>query len=515
MPRPFRAGKRPGVLGASRVPGESARRKQAGSGSFARESPGFQVRSQGSPEGIGRRQRGGGTSERRGSHSGSGVTGQGGGRQKRTRRRGGRIDTPKGGGSASSRQTQDDSKIPLMVPPVDRSLSVRNRRKAPSVNPHRDSLIWNRSKTSNLDMRTDMGHTYLRQVFDPYIPHLQRISVFGKVSSNFQVFQEETQKRRIRVGGRQESGRSYFVGRIRVVLWRNRWTPIPSVSPEARILWYQTQPKIRLEFARDGGGLMYVRAREWKASIVRLIFGTDGANNYFGGKIPRGIQASRYSLELRPYVPFRVKYVALRRMRRFGVSRTMELHDILHRVVPYLRSFVARKLKSKEYRKNPFDTLWRSKVGVCRHRSMLFTIAMQSLGFPARMIANRAHAFVEIQFPNGQWRQIDLGGGEIPHWMGKWRGRKYKPLKDPFPRPPPSAQQRRMPTTPHPPPHAPDPQEAKRGQVRARSGITGTSKTRRTGQGSSKQGKGAGNVLLRKRVKKRKKRRPYVPHTRF
>ena len=412
---------------------------------------------------------------------------------------------------AAARKRRPDAP-PTMVPPIRPSLSRRRRRRSRKpVNPHKDSLIWNRSQSSKLDLNTDMGNTYLRQVFEPYIPHLQRISVFSRVRSNFLVDQVESNKRRIRVGGHREEGRSYFVGRIRVVLFRGRWTPIPSVSPEARILWYRTKPRVKLVFARDKGDLMYVRARRWKTSVTYLEFGTDGDRQYFGGKVPKNIRASFYPRYLRPYVPYRVRRVALRHMRRFGVHRGMPLHKVLRKVVPYLRSFVARKLKPEERRGNPFATLWRSRVGVCRHRSMLFVMAMQSLGFPARMIANQAHAFTEIQYPNGRWRQIDLGGGEIPHWMGKWQGDKYKKPKDPFPKPPPNPTRRRnLPTTPNPPPHGADPDSNQVPGVR----VPGRRRNRR-GDGPGQRMKLVPGKPPKKFKRRKKKRKPYIPHTRF
>lgn len=507
-------------LGASRAQGDAPRRENSLEARGSRSNkPGFQVRSEGSPNGTGRRLPTSANGSSRGDAPEQDTSQRGeasSGRRNRSRgsedRLGEERDKPLNKPSESPKQVKKDSQLPLMVPPLDRS-PVPQRRKQRPLHTNRDSLIWNRSRSSNLDLRTNAANTYLRQVFDPYIPHLQRVSVLSKVGREFRLFQEDSPKQLLPVGGRQKvEKRSYFVGRIRAVLWRNRWTPLPSVSPEARVLWYRTKPRVELAFARDAGGLMYIRARRWRASIVRLSWGTDASKSYFGGNIPRGILASQYPIARRPSVPFRVKYIALRRLRRSGVSPGMELHRVLRVIVPYLRGFVGRKLKPHEVRKNRFDTLWRAKVGVCRHRSMLFVIAMQSMGFPARMIGNLAHAFVEFQYPSGRWRQIDLGGADIPNWMGKWRGRKYQPPKDPLPRPPPSAQPK-LPASPNPPPHSAGRDVLKR--MRSRRPL---SPKARVLQGSAKRGERSKRlkaVLIQKRVKKRKKRKPYVPHTKF
>lgn len=429
----------------------------------------------------------------------------------------GSSESPNGVSSASGQPTSPPKdQPPTMVPPVPSFPSQRSRKKP--VHSHRDSVVWSRASTSSLDLNTDMGHTYLRQVFDPYIPHLQRISVLQKVRSDFSLAQEKGIKVLLPVGGRRHNQRAYFVGRIRVVLWRKRWTPIPSVSPEARILWYRTQPPTALEFAKDSNDLFYVRAKRWKTALVFLEFGTDGSRDYFGGEIPRDIRASRYQADVKPWVPRNVQRVAWRHLREFGLEPEMTLREILYRIVPYLRSFVARKLQPKELRANVFSTLWSSRVGVCRHRATLFVMALQSMGFPARMVANQAHAFAEVQYPDGQWRQIDLGGGEIPHWMGSWQGRRFSKPEDPFPTPPPNPHQAaKPPVTPHPPPYDPSMDETSR-QRKQMQAVQESDHQGATPSGSpsgraKRQQRGRQTRSIIRRV--RKIRKPYLPHTQF
>jgi hypothetical protein len=299
-------------------------------------------------------------------------------------------------------------------------------------------------------------------------------------------------------------------------------------------LWYRTQPPTQLDFAKDSGDLFYVRAKTWKIPMISLEFGTDGSLDYFGGEIPRGVLATMYPVQERPKVPAGVKKIAQRHLRQFGIERGMALHEVLYRIIPYLRSFVARKLKSHEYRDNAFSTLWLSRVGVCRHRATLFVLALQSLGFPARMVANQAHAFAEVQYPDRQWRQIDLGGGEIPHWMGQWHGRRFQPPQDPFPEPPPNPHAlKRPPVTPNPPPHDDSlPSSASRQRLDQSRGVSpsrGASKhTQQEDEPDTRfgrsQGKAArtsqsirrGSPTRRTFVRRVKKaRKLYLPHTRF
>jgi hypothetical protein len=126
----------------------------------------------------------------------------------------------------------------------------------------------------------------------------------------------------------------------------------------------------------------------------------------------------------------------------------------------------------------------------------VFTVTMQALGYPARFVANNAHAFAELRYPDGRWRQIDLGGGDVPHYMGSWKGKSFKEPKDPFPKPPPSKHVR----TPHPHPDQ-------------RHGGAGPGTQTPLPPGVGQPGRVRRKVVRRKRRKKKKRR--YVSHTRL
>ena len=53
-----------------------------------------------------------------------------------------------------------------------------------------------------------------------------------------------------------------------------------------------------------------------------------------------------------------------------------------------------------------------NKIGVCRHRCLVFIILAEYLNIKARMIANQLHAFIEIKLQNGQYKKLDLEGGQ-------------------------------------------------------------------------------------------------------
>jgi len=291
------------------------------------------------------------------------------------------------------------------------------------------------SEEAQADRRTTSTDIFLRQVFTPYMPQHDRLSVFDKIREDYGIVSSPTRKQILSIGGMPVPERQHFVGRLRVILLSNAWTPLPSVGPDIRILSYASQPRKALIFASDGLGRLFVRPARRKTGTIDLMFSIDTPKEYFGGEIPAGIYAHLYPRSSRSVVPSAVRSTVLRHLGEFGLSYRMDLRSLLMRLVPHLRSFSAKSLSEDEKVADYYLTLMRKRAGVCRHQASLFVITLQSLGYPARMIANNAHSFAEVGFPDGNWRLIDLGGADVSNWVGQWKGQPYQPPPDPFPVP--------------------------------------------------------------------------------
>ena len=94
-----------------------------------------------------------------------------------------------------------------------------------------------------------------------------------------------------------------------------------------------------------------------------------------------------------------------------GVSRAMRPRDAIAKLVDYFRGFTD-SAETPAPRGSVYLDLALSKKGVCRHRAFAFLITAQSLGIPARLVENEAHAWVEIH-DGTLWRRIDLGGAGL------------------------------------------------------------------------------------------------------
>ncbi|HEX6243245.1 MAG TPA: transglutaminase-like domain-containing protein [Polyangiales bacterium] len=230
--------------------------------------------------------------------------------------------------------------------------------------------------------------------------------------------------------------RDRFWGSVVLDFSEGSVVPLPSVSPESRLLHVELEPAAALSFARDGADNFYAVANEASRALgqIRVTYVIDAPRDYFGAALPGG-DVSALASEVPP-LPEKVQRDALAFARELGLSRGTELARALAKLVEHFRSF-------EESRLAPADTgnilldLARGKRGVCRHRAYAFVIVAQALGVPARFVQNEAHAWVEVKLPQLSYMRIDLGGaaaGLNPHALEDKPF--YRPqVEDPWPRP--------------------------------------------------------------------------------
>ena len=211
--------------------------------------------------------------------------------------------------------------------------------------------------------------------------------------------------------------------------------PLPSVSPESRILSVRTDPSSELLFQRDGADNFFALPKGKRpAKPVFVAFLTDAPRSYFASAPPRGPVSALAAHVASFDAGVRTRGLAF--AREIGLSPRSDLAVAINKLVAHFRAF-------EESAEPPPDTgdvfldLARAKKGVCRHRAYAFVITAQALGIPARFVQNEAHSWVEVELPKVGWVRIDLGGaahGLTAH--GAEDRPLYRPVEpDPLPRP--------------------------------------------------------------------------------
>ena len=265
------------------------------------------------------------------------------------------------------------------------------------------------------------------EVFSPAITPYKRVSAFDAISLSSDgktpvLSVSDHARRRVAVVGRDAAlpdsrPRDLFWGDVSLDFQAGREAPLPSVSPESRILSVVTEPRVAIHIEKDAADNFFAVLDSANVESVHMTFLTDAPRDYFGGPL-RDTRAQLSSMaQLRKPMPLALFESANAFGRSIGITHDTSYRDAVDMLVGYFRSF-------EESETPPADTgdiyldLARGKKGVCRHRAYAFAITAIGLGIQARFVNNEAHAWVEVMRPEGGWLRVDLGGaahGLRPH----------------------------------------------------------------------------------------------------
>ena len=295
------------------------------------------------------------------------------------------------------------------------------------------------------DRDTEMEGTLgYHTVFDPSVVPFKRNRSLNRVAPDGTLRIVEEPLRPVRPAGNHVTPeRDVFWGSLLIEATPDQPVPLPSVSPDSRILSYETTPATAVTFFRDSADNYYVQAAT--AGRFRLVFLMDASVAYFGRALPPEVTARQVPPRLRPRLPGTLQDAATTVYRRIGLRPGQPIAEQIGALVTHFRSF--------EPGEPPRDTgdvyldLALGGRGICRHRAYAFVITAHALGIPARYVFNEAHVFVEAWVPGADagWIRVDLGGGAerlVVHGAeDKLRHRGQG--QDPFTQPEPYARQLR------------------------------------------------------------------------
>jgi len=323
----------------------------------------------------------------------------------------------------------------LAAPPVDAPPDVGEVQ-------HGDKM--DRQTFAQPDRNTDSdGQLHYSEVFNPSVVPFKRMSALDEVGPDYGLGIHEGPTQTVPVGGDASSDRDLFWGSMIVDFSVEKRVPIPSVAPEMRILSYQTQPAVALQFLRDGADNYSVQAADFGMGPVRLVFLVDAPASYFAPRLPGSVKLA----ELPRLVPAqlatgvrlsrRARDAAETVLKKLRIDRETPLDVAVDRLVAYFRAFEAGP--TPELSDDVYLDLALSQRGVCRHRSFAFLVTALAAGIPTRYVTNEAHAFVEIWLPGDQgWARVDLGGAALELDVTNAADKQmHRPRgEDPFAKPP-------------------------------------------------------------------------------
>jgi transglutaminase-like putative cysteine protease len=189
------------------------------------------------------------------------------------------------------------------------------------------------------------------------------------------------------------------------------WYLLPTTAPEMRVR--SVDPGNGISLQRTPTGLYRLRADRPNSGSIELELAVEEPASYSGALPETGDPAAspyyqalpaellRETRKILPYLPEANTGDAFRR-------------DALQELIDYFRDFEVAELSGSDDDGSLLYRVVTQQIGVCRHRAFGFVAIAQALNIRARYVANELHAFVEVQFEDGRWYRVDLGGLEEP-----------------------------------------------------------------------------------------------------
>ncbi len=178
-----------------------------------------------------------------------------------------------------------------------------------------------------------------------------------------------------------------------------------SVGPGTRVLVARAEPALRFELQHDGADNWFIVGDTRKR--VRLVLELSIARRAFGSEFGE-VSWSELARSV-PALPPAARASASEVLRAVGISQAQRPAEAVRALVNYFRTFTPSDDAPRASSGSAlYAELALSKKGVCRHRAYAFVVSALSLGIPARLVRNEAHAWVEVS-DGLSWHRVDLG----------------------------------------------------------------------------------------------------------
>lgn len=297
--------------------------------------------------------------------------------------------------------------------------------------------------TNKLDDKTDrVDELNYFSSFDPSVIPLKRGVAQNKVildaSGDYAFTVSSSRNTRVNVDpAPKRADEDSFWGTFLISAIPNTPTPIPSVSPDQRILKVLTEPAVEVRVVRDQADNHYLTTSH--RGLVRVNILLAAPQYYFDGDFNEGVDWSDLPKTFVTPMPERAHAAAGRVLRTLGVSRQQTPKEALLKLIAHFRGFEGKPFPDELRGADVYESIALNSIGVCRHRSFAFVMTASALGIPSRYVYNEAHAFVEIYWPGQGWRRVDLGGAaeDVLMRAGEQQQRVHDGgTKDSLPQPP-------------------------------------------------------------------------------
>lgn len=266
------------------------------------------------------------------------------------------------------------------------------------------------------------SNTNVLIIFDSPLLAMKRWHTVDSVKEDYTMYVEN--KTKIEIPSYNNQNFTYIYNGIlwfKIDVSPKKFTSIPSVSPDSKILGYTTDKNdVKINFYKDSADNYYVSSNKKANIVLEYSMGTNGS--YFNLNIDENLTVNdmpNWVLKTPPdYVLEKGRWFIETHLPH--LKNEKKLKKIVDNLTKYFSSFTCGEgdvpEPSGEY--DIYQTIAINKIGACRHRSFAFFVTANVLGLPTRYVWNEVHAFVEVYIPKKgessynveNWKRIDLGG---------------------------------------------------------------------------------------------------------
>ena len=293
---------------------------------------------------------------------------------------------------------------------------------------------------NNRKIVMDTGFTNINvdvySIFEPSLNQMKRGAVVDAVSvedRNYTIFVNNTSKNQLEFA---YGGFDFVFDGIWEIQVNENFTPIPSVTPDNKLLRYFSEKKI--EFFKDKTDNLYVRSNETNTIYLAYNLVTNGtyfnlevpdnlivANKTSNNDIPDGVWIQPNN-EISKKVDWFLNNSKEEKIS--NLKNETNFTKILNNLTTYFSEFTSGDIPDANETHDVYQTIVINKIGASWHRSFGFFVTANSLGIPTRFVQEprideksqkRAKAFVEVYIPKkseeynlSRWKKIDLGYNE-------------------------------------------------------------------------------------------------------